>query len=400
MGFEAPFLNRVEANIMLHKISETIKKLLQEETVLTVATILALVSVCVIPPDAGYLAYVDVRVLALLFCLMLAMAGFQELGIFKTLAQALLSRAKNYRQLCLILVFLCFFSAMVITNDVALITFVPFTITILTMAGARDQILMVVVLQTIAANLGSMMTPIGNPQNLYLYASSGMSMGAFLKLMLPATLVSGILLLVCCILQKQVKIRLDSIGNGGREKQGKNRESETGDPKKQLVFYSLVFGISLLTVFHVVHFLVPLVFTIAGAWFIHRQILKKVDYTLLLTFVSFFVFIGNMGRIPAISTWLSGILSGRELLVAFLSSQVISNVPAAVLLAGFTTQWEALLLGVNIGGLGTLIASMASLISYKLYVKEVPEKKGEYFKVFTVMNVGFAVILLGMTRLF
>lgn len=377
---------------MLQKIRETIKRLLKEETVLTVAAVLAVVSMFVIPPDAGYLAYVDVQVLVLLFCLMLAMAGFQEQGIFRALAQALLVRARNYRQLCLILVFLCFFSAMVITNDVALITFVPFTITILDMAGARNRILIIVVLQTIAANLGSMMTPIGNPQNLYLYASSGMSIGAFLKLMFPATLMSAILLLVCCVMHKPVEIRLDSLGDG----HGEDEAVMAGDRRLRMAFYTLVFIVSLLTVFHVMPYGVPLAVTIGGALFVHPQILKKVDYTLLLTFISFFLFIGNMGRIPAVSGWLAQILNGKELLVSFFCSQVISNVPAAVLLSGFTTQWEKLLLGVNIGGLGTLIASMASLISYKLYVKEVPEKKGEYFRIFTMMNVGFAVILLAM----
>ena len=391
---------------MSQRMLQKIKELLKEETVLTIAAILAIISMFVIPPDAEYIGYVDIRVLALLFCLMLAMAGFQEEGIFKALAEALLSKAKNYRQLCLILVFLCFFSAMVITNDVALITFVPFTITILTMAGAGDQIMMVVVLQTIAANLGSMMTPIGNPQNLYLYAGSGMSMGEFLMLMFPVTLVSGVLLFVCCVVQKQVTISLGQFGSHDRKTKetAENALKKVSDEEKSqitksrrkivLTFYTLVFLISLLTVFHVVDYMVPLVFTLVGALVIYRQILKKVDYTLLLTFVSFFVFIGNMGRIPAVSAWLSQILNGRELIVSFLCSQVISNVPAAVLLSGFTEQWDALLLGVNIGGLGTLIASMASLISYKLYVKEEPEKKGLYFRWFTVMNVAFAAVLL------
>lgn len=388
---------------MLGNILQKIKRLLRDETVLTVAAILAVVSVFVIPPDAAYAGYVDVRVLALLFCLMLAMAGFQEQGIFKALAEALLSKAKSYRQLCLVLVFLCFFSAMIITNDVALITFVPFTITILNMAGARKQIMTVVVLQTIAANLGSMMTPIGNPQNLYLYAGSGMEMGEFLKLMFPVTLISGIMLFVCCILQKQVDIKLGALGRStdvdeqlklGQEAAGTAGPGGAGSRRRLLTFYTLVFALSLLTVFHVVHYVVPLTFTVIGALIIHRQILKKADYNLLLTFISFFVFIGNMGRIPAVSAWLSQVLEGRELLVAFLCSQVISNVPAAVLLSGFTGQWDRLLLGVNIGGLGTLIASMASLISYKLYVKEMPESKAQYFRCFTMFNIGFAVVLL------
>ncbi len=363
---------------------DKLKDFFKKETVLCIATILAIASVFVVPPDGGYADYIDVRVLALLFSLMIVMAGLQKQGIFTALASALLPKAKHSGQLRLILVFLCFFSAMLITNDVALITFVPFTVIVYAMAGQKEQMLPVIVLQTIAANLGSMLTPVGNPQNLYLYSISGMRMGEFVLTMLPLTLVSGVLLYFCCVIPKKQELFAEF-----------KKEKLSPDKKGKLCigFYGVLFIISLLAVLRIVPFQVPLVLAIVGAAFTDWTVLKKADYSLLLTFVSFFIFIGNMGRIEVVREFLSNILVGRELLVGFLSSQIISNVPAAVLLSGFTDNWTALLKGVNIGGLGTLIASMASLISYKLYVKEEPEKKGKYLLHFTGMNVLFAVVL-------
>ncbi len=363
-------------------------KWLRQEPVLCAAGILALASLFLVPPDRGYLGYVDLRVLGLLFSLMLVTAGLGQQGVFTALAQGLLARTRSYRQLCTALVFLCFFGSMVITNDVSLVTFVPFTVTLLTMAGLEEKLLTVVVLQTVAANLGSMFTPIGNPQNLYLYSASGMSMGSFLLLMLPLTAVSGVLLLGCCLGQKNAP--LENLASGGARKKGDRR---------LLLFYWVLFGLSLLTVFRVLYWGVPLAFGLVGALVLDRSALKKVDYTLLLTFVAFFVFIGNMGRVEAISGLLSQVLKGRELVTGFLCSQVISNVPAAMLLSGFTDNWEPLLEGVNIGGLGTLIASMASLISWKLFTQARPGEKGRYLGRFTVVNVAFAVVLLAVALL-
>lgn len=363
---------------------EKLKAFLEKETVLCAATALAVVSVFVVPPDSGYVSYIDMRVLSLLFSLMIVMAGLQKQGVFTAFASALLAKAKHTGQLRLILVFLCFFSAMLITNDVALITFVPLTVILYKMGERKKEILPVIVLQTIAANLGSMLTPLGNPQNLYLYSISGMSMGDFIGTMLPLTAVSGVLLYVCCISGKKEKLNT-----------GISKETLSPDKRGKLCigFYAVLFAVSLLAVLRFVPYQLPLLLAVAGAALTDRSVIKKADYSLLLTFVSFFVFIGNMGRIEAVRHFLSEILAGRELLVAFLCSQIISNVPATVLLAGFTDNWAALLKGVNIGGLGTLIASMASLISYKLYVKEEPDKKGKYLLHFTGMNILFAVVL-------
>lgn len=372
------------------KNSEKIKEFFRKETVLCIAAILAVISAFVVTPDREYLGYIDVRVLSLLFSLMVVMAGLQKREIFTALASVLIPRANHTGQLRLLLVFLCFFSSMLITNDVSLITFVPFTVIIYTMAGLREQMLSVIVLQTIAANLGSMLTPVGNPQNLYLYSISGMKMGEFIMTMLPLTLVSGVLLYVCCVIPKKQELHAEL-------EQKQLCPDKSG--KLCIGFYAVLFVISLLSVLRIVPYQIPLFLAVVGAFFTDRQILRKVDYSLLLTFVSFFIFIGNMGRIEPVRMFLSDILTGRELIVGFLSSQIISNVPAAVLLSGFTNNWQELLKGVNIGGLGTLIASMASIISYKLYVKEEPDRKLAYLCRFTGMNILFAVVLLVAGRI-
>ena len=367
----------------------------KQETVLCAAFALAAVSVFFVRPDKEYLGYVDFRTLAILFCLMSVMAGLQKSGLFQYVAQALLSRVRKAWQLVLILVLLCFFSSMLVTNDVALITFVPFTLIVLGMIGpeAEGQLMIpVVVLQTIAANLGSMLTPIGNPQNLYLYGKAGLSLGEFVLLMLPYAAVALAVILVWSIIQSRAY--------HGPVQVSFTERAEISGSNIHLAVYAVLFVLALLTVARVVPYGVTLGITIAALLVMDRSIFGRVDYSLLLTFVGFFIFIGNIGRIPAFSQMLQQIVSGHEILAGVAASQVISNVPAALLLSGFTENLSALIIGVNLGGLGTLIASMASLISYKLIAREESQVKGVYFRYFTVANVCFLVILLVLTIAF
>lgn len=361
----------------------------KRETVLCAALALAALSMLLVRPDAEYLSYIDFRTLAILFCLMGAMAGLQKTGVFQWVAQALLARVRKTRQLVWILVLLCFFSSMAVTNDVALITFVPFTFTVLRLIGpeaGKRLIVPIVVLQTVAANLGSMLTPIGNPQNLYLYGKAGLSLGSFLLLMLPYTCVSFLLILLQSTMQTRaynVPIQVSF-----------HEQIQLRGKEAQLAGYLALFAVDLLTVARVVPYGLALLITAIGLLVLDRSIFAQVDYSLLLTFVGFFVFIGNMGRLPVFYEFLQKIVSGHELLAGAAASQVISNVPAALLLSGFTDDLAPLIIGVNLGGLGTLIASMASLISYKFVAREEPGTKGIYFRQFTVTNVCFLAVLL------
>lgn len=367
----------------------------KRETVLCVAFVLAIASMFFVPPDGEYIGYVDFRTLAILFCLMAVMAGLQQCGVFQWAAQALLERVRRAWQLVLTLVLLCFFSGMLITNDVALITFVPFTFVVLRMVGPEAKqrfIVPVVVLQTVAANLGSMLMPIGNPQNLYLYGKAGLSLGEFVLLMLPYTLAALLLILIWSFVQS-------------RAYRGPVRVSfaETVVLSGTVVrraAYGALFVLALLTVARVVPCSITLGTTVAALLLVDRSIFLRVDYSLLLTFAGFFSFIGNIGRLPAFSQMLQQIVSGHEILVAVAASQMISNVPAALLLSGFTENLSTLAIGVNLGGLGTLIASMASLISYKLIVREESQVKGAYFRYFTVVNICFLIILLTFALVF
>lgn len=368
------------------KYLHTLTAFFKKEAVLCIAALLAMLSAFLVPPSPEYLSYLDFRVLALLFCLMLVVAGLQSIGVFRFLGELLLTRVHTARQLTLLLTMLCFFSAMLITNDVALLTFVPFAIMVLSMAGLKELLIPVIVLQTIAANLGSMLTPVGNPQNLYLYSAFSLSPGAFLLHMLPLTVFSALLLILCGLLLKKEPL-------AGLPEASGTSDTKKSLPSGKLASYLLLFAVCLLCVARLLHWGLMLAVLILAVFFLDRSLFRKADYFLLLTFVCFFVFIGNMERIPAIADFLRSFISGRELLLSALFSQAISNVPAAILLSGFTDAAGPLLYGVNIGGLGTLIASLASVISYRLYGAEKGAAKGAYLKVFTLSNLAFLLLL-------
>jgi len=350
---------------------------LKKDPVLAVSLVLAVVSAF-----WAYLGYIDWRVLALLAALMLAVAALGQAGLFDAVTAALLRRMRDTRRLAAVLVGVCFFAAMLMTNDVALITFVPLTLMLTAQTGTERFNITIIALQTVAANLGSAMTPLGNPQNLYLYSLSGMGLGEFLRLMAPVTglslvLLSAAVLCLPCRPLGAADIRL-------------NRPDRRG-----LLLWGAVFAVCLLSVLRVLHYGIALGAAVLAALLADRRLLRRVDYSLLLTFLFFFVFVGNMKVLPTVSEALSGLVAGREMTVGILLSQVISNVPAAMLLSGFTADYPALLLGVNLGGLGTLIASMASLISYKLYAAADGARTGKYMLFFTAVNVVLLAVLWG-----
>ena len=360
----------------------------KKETVLTIAIILAILSMFFVTPDQQYLKYIDVKTLVILFCFMAVIAGMTQIGVFAWLAGGMLKRVKNIRQLLFLLVMLCFFFSMLITNDVALITFVPLTLVILQTQDKKIKekwLVPTVVLQTVAANMGSMLTPIGNPQNLYLYGQSNMSCLKFMGIMLPYTVLAFLLLIVLIfIISRKSKdvLRVAS--------------SDKGKPieKKKLVLYLALCIPLFLTVLRCLDYRILFVIVLLLVGGFDRKIFARVDYSLLFTFVAFFIFIGNMGRMTAFSSLLSRVIEGREVMTGVFASQIMSNVPAALLLSGFTSDYKALMIGTNIGGLGTLIASMASLISYKLVTRENPFIKGKYMVTFTVVNVLFLGVMM------
>lgn len=398
----------------MNKIISFIKK----EIVFVISFVLASVSCIFVKPSCAYLSYIDVNVLCLLFAFMTVVAGLRVCGVFDACARALCKLTSTVRMLALLLVALCFVFGMLITNDVALLTFVPFTILLLSRCGQSSHIIYIVVLEIIAANLGSMLTPMGNPQNLFMYSKMGIGAFEFCKILLPYTLVSAVALVVCCLFipgqslfeSEKLKTEFFNAGSDGavayKDENSCNGEvagSESALGKMTVfrtVVYVALFVCCILSVLKIIPaWILALVVAVCVAC-LQAKILLKVDYILLLTFVCFFIFSGNMQNIPAVKNWLSGIVAGREFLCGILASQVISNVPATLLLYEFSKDAKELLIGVDLGGLGTLIASLASLISYKLYAGSEGAEGGKFVKVFTLMNVIFIAVLVGTKLIF
>ena len=380
-GFSSFFETREIA--MIKKIKDFIAK----ETVLCVAAGCAVLTMFLIPPDKEYLHYIDFRVLCLLLCLMAVVAGLKAVGTFHWLTYQLLHRIRSGRILSITLVLLPFFCSMFVTNDVALIIFIPFTLMLLDQLGCSSNIIPITVFQTISANLGSMATPVGNPQNLYLYAFYNMHIGDFFSVTLPITAISLVALIVAAIPLLPKKLPDQAL--------------ETAEicNKKQLLIYLGLFALCLLTVFRIVPYLITTIITVAILFIADRKLLKEIDYMLLLTFVCFFTVSENLGRVDTVRNFLQELLQSNTLLTAVGTSQVISNVPAAVVLSGFTDQWQQMLAGVNIGGLGTPIASLASLITIKFYLRWPGAKIAKFFGYFMAANVIFLVLLLLFSQL-
>ena len=362
-------------------MGKRILDMFRRDVVLTVSLVLAALSCLIAPPSPAYVGYIDFNTLIVLFCLMLLVEGLREENFLQYIAAKVLSRVGTMRGMAATLIFLCFFSSMFITNDVSLITFVPLGVMMLRMASLRRKLCYTVTLMTIAANLGSMFTPIGNPQNLYLFALSGLSLPEFLLLTGPYAAGAALLLGVCVLFgyrHRRLSIRM---GETGTSAPGKHR---------------LLSGPLLLCVLTVAGFLPhPALLAVVGILLLwrNRGLFVRIDYSLILTFVFFFIFVGNLKQLDALQTWIGGAMAGRDRLIGVLVSQVISNVPAAMLLSGYSSDLRELIVGVNVGGLGTLIASMASLISYKQVAGQYPSLRKRYLILFTLLNLGFLVLL-------
>lgn len=361
---------------------------IKSESVLVISAALAVVSCFFVPPDAEYASYIDLKTISLLFSLMAVMAGFQSMFVFRRIGGALLAKTSNTVQLAAALVMLCFFLSMLVTNDVALITFVPFAVELFKMCGRKKQLLITVALQTIAANLGSMLIPPGNPQNLYLYSVSGMGMAEFVSIMLPFTLLSFVLLCASLAFVKKEPVELP-----------KRKEIYPAIGRKRLALYIALFVICLCAVLKLIPHYCALAAVVVGLALFDRRIFARIDYGLLLTFAALFVLVGNLARIPAVYGFVSSLADSYPFAVSVGASQIISNVPAALLISGFTDNYAEILKGVNVGGLGTLIASMASLISYKIYARFEGANKGKYMLVFTALNIAFLAALCALNMI-
>ena len=367
-----------------------IKKIFLKEPVTIISFLLAFLTVFIIPIDKEYINYIGYETLALLFTLMAITAGLRALGLFEKVGFSLLKRLSEIRLLSLVCVLLCFVSSMFVTNDVALITFVPFAIEVLNMADKKKYMIMVITLMTIAANLGSMITPIGNPHNLYLYELTEMHIGEFFMLMLPYTIFS----LIALIIGVFIFVRKDTNSKKVSISDDKTKNFKLG--YKGIIYIGL-FVLAVLGVLQVCPVWLVLLITFIVVFIMDRKTILRVDYGLLLTFVFLFVFIGNIKRMDVVVTTLDKVVDGHEFILSVLLSQILSDVPVALLLSAMSDTYNGLkeiIIGTNVGAVGTLIASMASLISFKLYSNTDKSTKGKYLLQFTIVNYVFLGLLI------
>lgn len=360
----------------------------KKNPVLCIAAALAIVTSAIVTPDAQYIGYFDFRTLTCLFCTLAVICGLKEINFFYVCAERIISMAKNLRLATIALIYITFIGSMLIANDMALITFLPLGYIVLHCTGNEKYMAFVFILQNIAANLGGMLTPFGNPQNLYLYSYFGIGGGEFVVTMFPPFILAIVLITACCFFLPKAPLSY--------------KGERTEMPKGRLAIYLALFALSILVVFRTIPYQLGLVVIPVAFLFLDRKALQNVDYGLLFTFVCFFIFSGNMSRIPAVSSLMESLLGQSDrmtLLVSSLSCQGISNVPSAILLSKFTESWKPLLYGVNIGGCGTLISSLASLITFRTYNAHNPGKAGSYVKLFSIFNFAFLAVLLGLCML-
>ena len=359
---------------------------IKKNAVLVIALCAAAISALFVPPDGEYAGYFDVKTLCCLFGTLAVVCALKNIHFFAILARRLIRLTGNTRAAALALAYITFIGSMLIANDMALITFLPLGYFVFSTLGDKRQVAFVFILQNIAANLGGMLTPFGNPQNLYLYAHYHIPTGEFMGVMLLPFLVAMALVTGCCFLLPRHSLRIDQ-----------RREDRL--PPVRTAAYLLLFALTILMVFRLLPVWLALGAVIAGLLLLDRRALLQVDYGLLCTFVCFFIFSGNMSRLAPVRDFFSRLLQANTLLTAVLSCQCISNVPSAILLSQFTDNYAALLRGVNIGGTGTLIASLASLITFREYVGHYREETKTYLKLFALLNAVFLGILTGLCLL-
>ena len=360
---------------------ERLWQIAKDNAVLIIAVFAAVITSIIVPPDEKYIEYFDFKTLACLFCVLAVVCALRNIRFFYTLAKAIVRRFRNAKIAILALVYITFIGSMLIANDMALLTFLPLGYFILHTTGKEKYLAFAFIMQNIAANLGGMLTPFGNPQNLYLYSKFNIPDGEFVSIMLPPFIVAVVLITACCLIfVKSEPLEIE--------------EKAASLPVWRVAVYLALFAVAIMMVFRFMPYQLGLIIIPLALLFLDRQALLQVDYGLLFTFVFFFIFAGNMGRMEAVREFFSYLLNINTLVFSAMSCQFISNVPSAILLSQFTDNYRELLLGVNIGGAGTLIASLASLITFKEYTKQDPKHTLSYVLKFTAFNFAFLIILV------
>ena len=381
----AYFIEESDGVIYMELVISNARGFAKKNAVMLIAFAAALITSLFVPVDKEYIGYFDFKTLSCLFCVLAVVCALKDINFFFVIARKIVHFFKTARMSILALVYITFIGSMLIANDMALLTFLPLGFLVLSSTGKQKYMAFTFIMQNIAANLGGMLTPFGNPQNLYLYTKFNIPNGEFMGIMAPPFILSVALITLCCIIF--VKNEPLMISDEKIELNG-----------KRTALYLALFALAIAIVFRGIPYWIGLIIIPAVLFFADRHALESVDYPLLFTFVFFFIFAGNMARMDAVRNFFSALLSKNTLLFSALSCQCISNVPSAILLSQFTGNYAELLIGVNVGGVGTLIASLASLITFREYVKHDPRSTRRYIAEFSAFNFGFLIILIAFER--
>lgn len=364
------------------KFFEKVLPFVKKNAVMFIALLAAIITSIIIPIDKEYLGYFDYKTLTCLFCVLAVVCALKNINFFYILARKVVQLFKTARMSVLALIYITFIGSMLIANDMALLTFLPLGYFVLSTTGKEKYMAFTFIMQNISANLGGMLTPFGNPQNLFLYSKYEIPNLEFVRIMAPPFILSVVLITICCI----IFVKPEPLSLSGEK---------IVLPIKRTILYLLLFALAIVIVFRGIPYWIGLIIIPPILLIADRKALKMVDYGLLFTFVFFFIFAGNMARVDLVRNVFSFLLNKSTLLFSVISCQCISNVPSAILLSQFTDNYADLLVGVNIGGVGTLISSLASLITYREYVKHNPGKSGYYIGRFSLFNFSFLFILTG-----
>lgn len=381
----AYFIEESDGLIYMELVISNARGFAKKNAVMLIAFAAALITSLFVPVDKEYIGYFDFKTLSCLFCVLAVVCALKDINFFFVIARKIVHFFKTARMSILALVYITFIGSMLIANDMALLTFLPLGFLVLSSTGKQKYMAFTFIMQNIAANLGGMLTPFGNPQNLYLYTKFNIPNGEFMGIMAPPFILSVVLITLCCIIF--VKNEPLMISDEKIELNG-----------KRTALYLALFALAIAIVFRGIPYWIGLIIIPAVLFFADRHALESVDYPLLFTFVFFFIFAGNMARMDAVRDFFSTLLSKNTLLFSALSCQCISNVPSAILLSRFTGNYAELLIGVNVGGVGTLIASLASLITFREYVKHDPKSTRRYIAEFSAFNFGFLIILIAFEQ--
>lgn len=369
-----------------NKIREATVRFVKKEVVLSIAIVATVITIFFVPIDKEYLGYFEYKTLVALFCMLAVVAGLKNTNVFELISKKLIGLFKTRRAVIYCLVYGTFFFDMIVANDMSLITFLPLTFIVLHSTNNDKYLAITFILQTIAANMGGMITPYGNPQNLYLYSYFNIPTLEFFGVLLIQAITVAVLLFIACLFIKNDPLTLKN-------------EEKFEIKKKELIIYAILFVFVILSIFRVVPHLITLAIVVVTVLIVDRKRFKYVDYALLATFCVFFIFSGNIARIPAVKELISSIVAENTLIAGIVSCQFISNVPTAIFLSKFTENYRDLLVSVNIGSLGIIISSLASLITLKEYLKHQPKGLKKYMGMFTLVNTTFLAILIVVTIL-